>query len=62
MPPLTLCCSGASAAARALGVVPLRVWLITGYLLLLHLVVMISFTRRVRGWCIHGSYFRLVWV
>jgi hypothetical protein len=34
-----------SAAAKVLGVVPLRVWLIVAYLSLLHIAVMISFTR-----------------
>ena len=35
-----------SAAGRVLGVLPLRVWLIGAYLLLLHVAVMISFTSR----------------
>jgi hypothetical protein len=37
--------TGTSAAARALGVVPLRVWLIIAYLSVLHIAVMVSFTR-----------------
>lgn len=34
-----------STAAKALGIVPLRVWLLVAYLSLLHIVVMVSFTR-----------------
>ncbi|KAJ9533328.1 hypothetical protein QJQ45_026436, partial [Haematococcus lacustris] len=37
--------SAQAAAAKVLGVVPLRVWLIAGYLSLLHIAVMVSFTR-----------------
>lgn len=34
-----------AAAAKVLGVIPVRVWLFVGYLFLLHIFVMVSFTR-----------------
>eukprot|EP00798_Chlamydomonas_sp_ICE-L_P002591 gene2591-30984_t len=37
--------SSAGAGSRLLGIVPMRMWLIIGYLSLLHVMVMMSFTR-----------------
>lgn len=38
--------AAARVIAGARGIVPLRVWLLGGYLLLLHVVVMVGFTRK----------------
>jgi hypothetical protein len=45
--------SSSSAAAKVLGVIPLRVWLIVAYLSILHIAVMVSIRRCAQSVVMH---------